>query len=115
LLCNRPIIITDALVLAIVTLIFPYLITSAVPVINSVSSAAFASTIAVPSEQQDPLNLSNNDGDSITPVMAASGNNIVYVAWVDDTPGYEAVFLAKSLDGGTNFSIVTSLGVLLYQ
>jgi len=94
-----------------IALIFLYSTIAAAPssIINSISTTAYASTIAVPSEQQGSLNLSNNEGDSISPVMAASGNNNVYVAWVDDTRGYKAVFLAKSLDGGIAFGNATLL------
>jgi hypothetical protein len=55
------------------------------------------------------LNLSNDAGDSFSSVIAASGSNNVYVAWIDDTPGYKAVFLARSIDGGTSFKNATIL------
>jgi hypothetical protein len=92
-----------------ITLTFLCLIESAVPIINSISTAAYASTIDEPAEQQGSLNLSNNEGDSISHVMVASGSNKVFVGWVDDSLGYKAVFLAKSVDGGTSFSNATIL------
>lgn len=54
------------------------------------------------------LNLSTNKGDSFGSVIAASGGNS-YVAWIDYTPGHNAVFLAKSIDGGTSFRNATVL------
>ena len=62
-------------------------------IINPISTSAYVSNIAVPSKQQGVINLSNNEGDSITPAMAGSGNNRVYVAWIDDTLGYGGKYL----------------------
>ncbi len=79
-------------------------------IIDSISTSAYASNIAVPSKQQGIINLSSNEGDSITPAMAGSGNNRVYVAWIDDTLGYGGkVFVAKSTDGGIAFGNATIL------
>jgi hypothetical protein len=47
-------------------------------------------------------NLSNNNGHSEMPQVAASGNN-VYVIWLDDIPGSRDVFLRRSTDGGNTF------------
>jgi predicted secreted protein with PEFG-CTERM motif len=59
-----------------------------------------------------PVNISNNQGDSILPQMAVSGNN-VYVVWSDNSTGKFNISFAKSTDGGTNFgkSIDISKGV----
>ena len=48
------------------------------------------------------INISNNQGDSVIPQMAVSGND-VYILWNDNSTGKFGIFLAKSTDGGTNF------------
>ena len=40
----------------------------------------------------DPINLSNNDGDSIMPMAAVSEQGNAYVIWTDDTSGNEDIF-----------------------
>ena len=57
---------------------------------------------AEPSEFTKPVNISASNGDSILPQMAVSGNS-VYVVWNDNSTGIFGIFLAKSVDGGTNF------------
>ncbi len=49
-----------------------------------------------------PINLSNNNGFSEHPQIAAQGNN-VYVVWADGTSGNKEVMFARSSDGGTTF------------
>jgi hypothetical protein len=44
-----------------------------------------------------------NSGSSISPQIAASGNN-VYVVWSDNTPGNSDTFLKASTNNGANFS-----------
>jgi hypothetical protein len=44
-----------------------------------------------------------NAGNSISPQIAASGNN-VYVVWSDNTPGNSDTFLKASTNNGANFS-----------
>jgi hypothetical protein len=44
----------------------------------------------------DPTNLSNSDGDSITPTIAVSDQNNVYVAWRDDTTGNGDIFFTRA-------------------
>ncbi|HEY8140371.1 MAG TPA: sialidase family protein [Nitrososphaera sp.] len=53
----------------------------------------------------EPFNLSNNDGQSRNPVIAASGDN-VYIAWEDDIDGSSIpdIFYTNSTDGGATFS-----------
>jgi len=54
-------------------------------------------------------NLSNNAGESRSPQIAASGNN-VYVVWVDRTSGNSADILFKrSTDGGKTFGSTKNL------
>jgi hypothetical protein len=43
----------------------------------------------------DPVNLSNNDGDSIMPNIAVSGNGNVYTAWSDDSTGNMDVYFMR--------------------
>ena len=40
----------------------------------------------------DPINLSNNDGDSIVQMVAVSKQANAYVIWTDDTSGNEDIF-----------------------
>jgi hypothetical protein len=54
------------------------------------------------------LNLSNNNGASSVPAVAASGNN-VYVVWGDTTPGNQDIFYTRSTNGGANFGSAVNL------
>jgi hypothetical protein len=45
----------------------------------------------------------NNTGDSITPRVASSGNN-VFVAWTDSEPGKAQIFARGSTDNGAKFA-----------
>ena len=47
-------------------------------------------------------NLSNNTGASLSPHIAASGNN-VYVIWTDNTTGNGDVYFKASLENGNKF------------
>src|SRR5918995_4265466 len=47
-------------------------------------------------------NLSNNTGASLSPNIAASGNN-VYVIWTDNTTGNGDVYFKASLENGNKF------------
>ncbi len=49
-----------------------------------------------------PLDMSTTDGQSGTPEVITSGNN-VYAVWMDNTSGNYDIFFAKSTDGGTSF------------
>ena len=44
----------------------------------------------------DPTNLSNSDGNSITPTIAVSDQNNVYVVWRDDTTGNGDIFFTRA-------------------
>ncbi len=48
------------------------------------------------------INLSNSEGGSDSPSMAASGNNL-YVVWADGTSGNAEILYRRSTDGGANF------------
>lgn len=56
-------------------------------------------------------NLSENEGNSgIEPAsMAAAGQDDVYVAWTDDTPGNLDILFRSSHDGGNSFGDTTNL------
>ena len=56
----------------------------------------------------EPLNLSNDPGDSRNVAIAASNSN-VYVAWEDNTPGNFEVFYSVSRDSGQSFSTPRNL------
>ena len=49
------------------------------------------------------INLSNDAGNSFSPAIAVSGNN-VYVVWDDDTPGSMDILYKRSTDGGASFT-----------
>jgi hypothetical protein len=44
----------------------------------------------------DPINLSNNDGDSIMPNIVVSDNGNVYVAWSDDSTGNRDAYFMRA-------------------
>jgi hypothetical protein len=51
-----------------------------------------------------PVNVSNNDGQSVFPHIAADSRGILSVAWEDTTNNdQEDIFLARSSDGGVTF------------
>ncbi len=54
------------------------------------------------------INLSHNAGNSGGSSVAASGNS-VFVAWADETPGNDEIFLARSADGGKTFGSPVNL------
>jgi hypothetical protein len=67
---------------------------------NSNSSATDTTT--------EVLNLSDNPGFSNHPQIAAY-DEIVHVAWIDDSLGNEEILLARSIDNGTTFSEAINL------
>jgi hypothetical protein len=67
-----------------------------------VLSTNFRSVEAASSGFSTPINISANQGDSILPQMAVSGNN-VYVIWNDNSTGKYGIIFTKSTDGGTTF------------
>ena len=60
------------------------------------------------SQTSDTINISNNTGNSTSPQISSSGNN-VYVVWRDDTPGNFDIFFAFSTDNGQTFSTPDNL------
>jgi phosphatidylethanolamine-binding protein (PEBP) family uncharacterized protein len=51
------------------------------------------------------LNLSKDStGNSTAPMIALDGGGNINVVWVDDSPGYFAIFFTRSSDNGTTFS-----------
>ena len=54
------------------------------------------------------VNLSNNNGTSQLPQIAAQGNN-VYVVWQDNTPGNYDIFYTHSSDNGNSFEPIVNL------
>ena len=50
-----------------------------------------------------PVNVSDNAGNSGTPQIQVS-NNDVYAVWMDNSQDNYEIFFAKSVDGGTTFS-----------
>ena len=61
-----------------------------------------------------PVNLSNDSGASTAPVVAtvnSGGNQYVYIAWVDTTPGKGTVFFTVSVNGGAFKSPIEFTGL----
>lgn len=54
------------------------------------------------------INLSNNDGGSESPDIAAI-KNMVYVVWRDTSPGNSDIFYRRSTDGGATFGPTINL------
>jgi hypothetical protein len=50
----------------------------------------------------DAINISHNDGKSIRPRLALSGDD-VYAVWEDDTDGDTEIYFARSRDNGATF------------
>jgi hypothetical protein len=67
-----------------------------------VLSINFRSVEAISSGFSNPLNISGNNGDSILPQMAVSGNN-VFIVWNDNSTGKYGIFVTKSTDSGMTF------------
>ena len=55
-----------------------------------------------------PVNISNNAAPSGAPQIVASGKD-VYVSWMDRTPGNYEIFVAKSNDAGSTFSVPVNI------
>ena len=53
------------------------------------------------------VNLSNNNGRSITPAVAVTGTR-VYIVWSDDTPGNTEILYRRSMNSGVTFSSTLS-------
>lgn len=51
----------------------------------------------------EPINLSDNSGESESPRLMSSGDD-VYVTWEDDTEGNKEIYFSKSTDGGKHFN-----------
>jgi PKD domain len=51
-----------------------------------------------------PKNLSNSSGYSFSPRIAVDARGGINVLWLNNTPGYYAVFFSRSADGGATFS-----------
>jgi hypothetical protein len=52
----------------------------------------------------EPINLSNNSGDSLRPRVATNSVGHLFVVWTDNSAGKHQIFLSKSLDGGATWS-----------
>jgi hypothetical protein len=57
-----------------------------------------------------PDNLSDNNGSSIDPKIAVTGNN-VYVIWSDDTSGNGDIYFISSADNGAVFAPMKNLSI----
>jgi hypothetical protein len=68
----------------------------------AVSPVAYGANVSAASFTFSPINLSNDSGASTAPVVATvnnGGNQYVYVAWMDTTPGKATTFFAVSVNG----------------
>jgi hypothetical protein len=59
---------------------------------------------------REPMNLSNNPGNSTEPEVGTYGDGSnVFVAWTDTTPGNSDIFLRSSTDAGRTFGEVENI------
>src|SRR6267378_3895083 len=56
-----------------------------------------------------PQNLSSNPGASYYPQFAVDSQGSINIVWLDQSPGYNAVFFSRSTDGGATFSTPQNL------
>jgi len=56
------------------------------------------------SSWSSPTRLTYNSGDSSYPFLAAGTGNNLYIAWQDDTPGNDEVYLKSSTNSGNTWS-----------
>jgi len=54
-------------------------------------------------------NVSHSAGNSFFHSIAVSPNGAIYLAWLDDSPGYRAVFFSRSSNAGLTFSVPQNL------
>src|SRR5947209_2205059 len=56
-----------------------------------------------------PTNVSSNPGSSYYEQIAVDSTGGINIVWLDNTPGYYAVFFSRSTDGGATFSTPQNL------
>src|SRR5882762_5174706 len=56
-----------------------------------------------------PQNVSSNPGASYYPQVAVDSQGSINIVWLDQSPGYNAVFFSRSTDGGATFSTPQNL------
>ena len=56
-----------------------------------------------------PQNISNDPGASFDHQIAVDSSGRICIVWLDNTPGYAAVFFSQSSDGGITFSTPQNL------
>ena len=59
----------------------------------------FTSSIDGGGSFADPVNISQNEGESTTPQLALSTNATVFVTWIDSTPGNFEIFFSSGANG----------------
>ena len=52
---------------------------------------------------KNPINISNNLGDSGEPHLSVVGDHIVNIVWFDDNNGNYDILFARSTDDGASF------------
>jgi hypothetical protein len=75
-----------------------------IPLLAASPLAAQAQTAFSP-----PQNVSSNPGASYLSQVAVDSKGSINIVWVDNTPGYYAVFFSRSTDGGATFSTPQNL------
>ena len=88
----------------------PSYVTDIRPKIGAIFLGIFISaslfTLQTPSEALtvgELKNISNNNSNSVSPASAVSATGTILVAWADDGPGQQDIFLANSTDNGLTF------------
>ena len=56
-----------------------------------------------------PINISNNEGDTVSHIDLAVVEDLVYIVWRDNSPGNDESFFSVSGDGGQTFSDPSNL------
>lgn len=75
----------------------------------------FFTRIGPDGSSTEPVNLSNNTGESRFPRIGLSGSNDVYVAWADDTYGDGEIFFRHISDNGSTLGPVVNISSNYFQ
>jgi len=92
--------------------LFNYLLRHSANRVAILISLLAASPLAAQQAQvvfSPPQNVSSNPGASYYPRVAVDSQGSINIVWLDQSPGYNAVFFSRSTDGGATFSTPQNL------
>src|SRR5437660_3281293 len=92
--------------------LFNYLLRHSANRVAILISFLVASPLAAQQAQvvfSPPQNVSSNPGASDYPQVAVDSQGSINIVWLDQSPGYNAVFFSRSTDGGATFSTPQNL------